>query len=207
MARLLKYIPLTIFLFTIILCLGAKNATAQYAKTDTIKTAAVIYEGDTLEAQMLADVQLYCRYTAAQRRALDAWTKLRTAIYITYPYAKNAAAIINDVNLHLATIKDESARKAYIKSREIEIKKNFEAPITNLTVYQGKILMKLINRETGNNCYELIKEYKGGLTARVYQTVAFFFDSDLKQPYDANGDDAAMEVIVKQVARMYGYKS
>ena len=50
--------------------------------------------------------------------------------------------------------------------------------------------MKLINRETGNNCYEIIKEYKGGLTARFYQTVAFFFDGDLKQPYDPNGDDA-----------------
>jgi hypothetical protein len=207
MLRFLKHIPFSIFFLTIILCLGAKNAAAQYAKTDTIKTAAVIYDGDTLEAQMLADVKVYSRYTPAQRNALLAWTKLRTAIYITYPYAKNAANIINDVNLHLATIKDESARKAYIKSREKEIKKNFEAPITNLTVYEGKILMKLINRETGNNCYELIKQYKGGLTARVYQTVAFFFDSDLKQPYDANGDDAAMEIIVKQVARMYGYKS
>src|ERR1700733_15108989 len=143
MGRLLKHIPFAIFFLTIISCLGAKNAAAQYSKTDTIKTAAVIYDGDTLEAQMLADVQVYSRYTPAQRNALLAWTKLRTAIYITYPYAKNAANIINDVNLHLATIKDESARKAYIKSREKEIKKNFEAPITNLTVYEGKILMKL----------------------------------------------------------------
>jgi hypothetical protein len=206
MLRFLKHIPV-IFLFTIALCLSAKDAAAQYSKTDTISTQAVIYDGDTLEAKMLADISVYARYTTAQRRALIAWTKLRTAIYITYPYAKNAAAIINDVNLHLATIKDESARQAYIKTREKEIKKNFEAPITNLTVYQGKILMKLINRETGNNCYDLIKEYKGGLTARVYQTVAFFFDSDLKQPYDAHGDDAAMEIIVLQVAKMYGYKS
>ena len=67
--------------------------------------------------------------------------------------------------------------------------------------------MKLINRETGNNCYEIIKEYKGGLTARFYQTVAFFFDSNLKQPYDATGDDAAIEKIVLEVQRMYGYRS
>jgi len=207
MLRLLKHIPFGAFLFTIALCLSVKDSFAQYAQTDTIKTSAVIYNGDTIEAKMLADVKVYGRYTEAQRKAMIAWTKLRTAIYITYPYAKNAAAIINDVNLHLATIKDESARQVYIKTREKEIKKNFEAPITNLTVYEGKILMKLINRETGNNCYELIKEYKGGLTARVYQTVAFFFDSDLKQPYDAHGDDAAMEIIVLQVARMYGYKS
>lgn len=66
--------------------------------------------------------------------------------------------------------------------------------------------MKLINRETGNNCYEIIKEYKGGLTARFYQTVAFFFNSNLKQPYDIkNTDDAYIEHFVKEVQRMYGY--
>lgn len=65
--------------------------------------------------------------------------------------------------------------------------------------------MKLINRETGNNCYEIIKEYKGGLTARFYQTVAFFFSTSLKQPYDKEGEDAEIEKITLEVARMYGY--
>ena len=55
-----------------------------------------------------------------------------------------------------------------------ELKAEFADPLTNLSVYQGKILMKLINRQTGNNCYEIIKEYKGGVNARFYQTVAFF---------------------------------
>jgi hypothetical protein len=72
-------------------------------------------------------------------------------------------------------------------------------------VFQGKVLMKLINRETGNNCYEIIKEYQGGLTARFYQTVAFFFNSNLKQPYDAQHDDLVIERLVKEVQRMYGY--
>jgi hypothetical protein len=67
--------------------------------------------------------------------------------------------------------------------------------------------MKLINRETGNNCYEIIKEYKGGFTARLYQTVAFFFSSNLKQPYDPTGEDAQIEKIVQEVQRMYGYGS
>ena len=66
--------------------------------------------------------------------------------------------------------------------------------------------MKLINRETGNNCYEIIKEYKGGLTARFYQTVAFFFSSNLKQPYDAQGEDQEIEKIVQEVCRVNGYQ-
>jgi hypothetical protein len=66
--------------------------------------------------------------------------------------------------------------------------------------------MKLINRETaGVNCYDIIKELKGGVSARVWQTVAFVFGSDLKQPYDAKGQDAEIESIVKEVQRMYGY--
>src|ERR687884_693788 len=80
-------------------------------------------------------------------------------------------------------------RKDYIKSREKELREKFAEPLTNLSVYQGKILMKLINRQTGNNCYDIIKEYKNGLTARLYQTVAFFFGSSLKQDYDLNNKD------------------
>jgi hypothetical protein len=64
--------------------------------------------------------------------------------------------------------------------------------------------MKLINRQTGNNCYDLISEYKGSFSARFWQTVAFFFNSSLKQPYDANGDDKTIEEIVQEVERMYG---
>ena len=61
----------------------------------------------------------------------------------------------------------------------------------------------VINRQTGNNCYDIIKEYKGGFDARFYQTVAFFFSSNLKQPYDAKGDDQAIESIVQEIERMY----
>ena len=65
--------------------------------------------------------------------------------------------------------------------------------------------MKLINRQTGNNCYDIIKEYKGGLTARFYQTVAFFFSSSLKQDYEPNEDDHEIEMILKEVCRTYGF--
>ena len=83
---------------------------------------------------------------------------------------------------------------------------NGDTLLTDLSIYQGKVLMKLINRETGNNCYEIIKEYKGGFNARLYQTVAFFFNSNLKQSYDPRKDDALIEKFVREVQRMYGYQ-
>src|SRR5690349_12084382 len=112
------------------------------------------------------------------------WTRLRNAVYVTYPYARVAGHTINDINAKLATVKSKKERKEYIKSREKELKKTFSEPLSNLSVYQGRVLMKLINRQTGNNCYEILKEYKGGLNARAYQTVAFFFGSSLKQDWD-----------------------
>ena len=64
--------------------------------------------------------------------------------------------------------------------------------------------MKLINRQTGNNCYEIIKEYKGGFNARFFQTVAFVFGSNLKQALRHNNDDREIEKIVNEVERIYG---
>lgn len=193
-----------LLLFVMLICVS-KLSFSQTNVNDTIIAGAVIFNGDTLEAKNLANVTVYAQLTAAQKEALAKWTRLRNAVYVTYPYAKRAGALMNEMNVVLATITDKEKRREYIKSREKELKKEFTTPLTNLSIYQGKILMKLINRETGNNCYEIIKEFKGGLLARFYQTVAFFFNSNLKQPYDATGEDADIEKIVQDVRRMYGY--
>jgi hypothetical protein len=197
--------PVIIILLFLFIVTG--RAKAQYAANDTITTYAVIYNGDTIEAKTLSPVwhQTYESRDQANRRA--EWTRLRNAIYVTFPYAKKAGAVMNDINAQLANVTNEQERKRIIKSKEKELKKEFADPLMNLSVYQGKVLMKLINRETGNNCYEIVKEYKGGFVARFYQTVAFFFGSNLKQPYDKEGDEKEMEKIVKEVERMYGYRS
>ena len=196
-----------IILFLILLLGNSNHVFAQYGKNDTIIVATVIYNGDTIEAKTLPDLSLFRHMTVAQRNAHAEWTRLRNAVYVTFPYAKSAGKVLNDVNAHLANISDKEDRRKYIRSREKELRKEFTDPLTNLSIYQGRVLMKLINRETGNNCYEIIKEFKGGLVARVYQTVAFFFSTNLKQPYDKNGDDVEIERIVQEVERMYGYRS
>lgn len=199
-----KFFCLVLFVASV-----AANKNALYAQqniNDTILSYAVIYNGDTIEAKTLPDFGLYSRLTAKQMADRAKWTRLRNAVYVTFPYARRAGAVMNDMTKHLVTITDKGDRKKYIQSREKELKKEFTDPLTNLSVYQGKVLMKLINRETGNNCYEIIKEYKGAFTARFYQTVAFFFSSNLKQPYDKTGDDAEIEKIVQEVERMYGFR-
>ncbi len=178
----------------------------QMGVNDTIIVKVIPWKGDTIEAKTLSELIVYSQMTEAQMSVKAKWTRLRNAVYVTYPYARKAGAVMNEINRMNANITSDKERKKNIHSKEKQLKKEFTDPLTNLSVYQGKVLMKLINRETHNNCYEIIKEYKGAITARLYQTVAFIFGSNLKQPYDATGEDAEMEQIAREVERMYGYR-
>lgn len=171
---------------------------------DTIPVPAIVLDGEIVPTGYLEWVWINAPYPKNLLNKRREMTRLRNAVYVTYPYARKAAYIINDINARLAVIEDKGDRKKYIKTREKEIKKEFGDPITSLSVYQGRVLMKLINRQTGNNCYEILKEYKGGFNARVFQTVAFVFGSNLKQSYDGANDDREIESIVREVERMYG---
>ena len=198
----------TVYAFILLTVLGvltASRTAAQNGAYDTLRHEAIVYNGDTIEQKTLSNLYLYSRLTDEQRKAMAKYNRLRNAVYVTYPYARQAGQVMNEINDKLATISDDKERKKYIRSRESDLRKKFADPLTNLSVYQGKVLMKLINRETGNNCYEIIKEYKGSVTARLYQTVAFFFDTNLKQTYNEKAEDAAIENFVHEVQRMYGY--
>ncbi len=180
------------------------SAQSKYGPNDTLLVPIIVYNGDTMTYRELDMVYVFAKMTPEQQERYKKWTRLRNAVYVTYPYAIQASYIINEINFNLGKIHGERKRKEYIKSKEAELKKKFADPLTQLSVYQGKVLMKLINRETNNSCYQLIKEYKGGFSARFWQTVAWVFGSNLKQDYDPTSTDAEMEKIVKEVASMYG---
>ena len=184
------------------------NAKAQRSIYDTMKVEAFITpEGDTIPQSWLPTVEVMALQSARNKNFWANWTRLRNAVYVTYPYAITASRAINDVNAQLSKVHTEQERKQIIKSREKELKRDFADKVTGLSVYQGKILMKLINRETGNNCYSLVKEYKGGFNAGLWQTVAFLFGSSLKQQYDPRGEDQEIEKFVLEVRKLYGYRS
>ncbi len=182
----------------------AQNGHGQY---DTIRVNACIEpNGDTIPCSTLTPLYLYTRLTGKWKRYYSDWTRLRNAVYVTYPYAISASRVMNQINLQLVNVSDKAKRKSIIHAHEKELKKEFGDKLTQLSVYQGKILMKLIYRETGNNCYEIIEEYKGTVSAALWQTVALVFGSNLRQTYDPKGADAGMETIVEDVERMYGYR-
>ncbi len=175
---------------------------------DTVRVYAYITpEGDTVPMSYLPNVEVYTRLTGKWKRYWQDWTRLRNAVYVTYPYAKAASRIMNEINAKLVHVTDRAERRKIIHEREKELKKEFTDKLTQLSIYQGKVLMKLIYRETGNNCYEIIDDYKGFINAAFWQTVAVLFGSNLKQKYDPKGTDLDMEKIVIDVEKMYGYRS
>ncbi|HVF80995.1 MAG TPA: DUF4294 domain-containing protein [Flavisolibacter sp.] len=195
---------LTAFLFSspFSICKAQDTATqTKWGPNDTLIVQAIVVDGERYPYSELPMVYITRMPYHEMVKQLEKYNRLRNAVYVTYPYARQAGVVINDVNAHLLTVNDKGERKKYIKTREKELKKQFTDPLSNLSVYQGKVLMKLVNRQTGNNCYELIKEYRGGLQARMYQTVAFFFGSNLKQKYDWQNDvtDRQIETVVREI--------
>lgn len=174
----------------------AKN----WGPNDTLIVSAIWYHNEMLPYKEMENVWVSNMPEKKLAKFVQEWSRLRNAVYVTYPYARIAGITINDINAHLAGIHSGKERKEYIKTREKELKAQFSDPLSNLSVYQGKVLMKLINRQTGNNCYDIIKDYRNGLTARFYQTVAFFFGSSLKQGWDLNDKtDRQIENFVKEI--------
>jgi hypothetical protein len=198
-----------IFFIGLFICTSVNNTlSAQRGIYDTVRVSAFITaDGDTIPQSWLPTFEVTTKQSAENKERWASWTRLRNAVYVTYPYALTAGVVINDVNAQLRGVTDPKQRKQIIKLREKDLKRDFADKVTQLSVYQGKVLMKLINRETGNSCYELIKDYKGGLNAGVWQTVAFLFGSSLKQKYEPNGEDQQIEIFVKEVRKLYGYKS
>ncbi|MBV7531538.1 DUF4294 domain-containing protein [Chitinophaga sp. sic0106] len=185
----------------------SKSAAAQEAHgADKIPLHAVVVGTDTIPVITLAIIDVVDKLPKRLRKERERYSRLRNAVYVTYPYAKSAARILKDVSVELAKLPNGRARKAYLASKEKELKAQFGDKLTNLSVYQGKVLMKLIDRETGQNCFEIIKELKGGFNARVWQTVAFFFGGNLKSDYDMQ-EDKDIEVIVQELEMYQRYRA
>jgi hypothetical protein len=177
-----------------------------WGPNDTLKVTAIWYGADYNDFHMIPyteeeDIWLSNLSLQQLAKVKAENARLRNAVYVTYPYAREAGTIINEINQLLEKVNSKSARKAIIKAKEKDLKEKFADKIKNLSVFQGEILMKLINRQTGNNCYDLLKEYKGSFNTRLYQTAAWIYGGNLKSDYDIVNDkrDRQIEIFVKEI--------
>jgi hypothetical protein len=118
-----------------------------------------------------------------------------------YPYAKIAGLKLREYNDILAKVPSEGERRKIMKKAEKEIKDEFGSDLKNLTFSQGKILIKLLYRETGSSSYALVQELRGKFVAFFYQAFARLFGYNLKSTYDPEGEDKPIETIVKLIEK------
>jgi hypothetical protein len=158
---------------------------------------AVIENGDTIAYMSLPEVIIYADRPFANEKEKQKWNKLKRDVKKAYPYAILASIKLKEYNAKLLNMKTEVERKAYMKKAEKELKKQFEKDLKNLTLSQGRILIRLIDRETGSTSYSLVKDLRGSFSAFCWQTVAAVFNSSLKAEYDpTKGEDKMIEQII-----------
>ncbi len=189
-----KIIPAVFFLFT------GFFVKAQVVMPDgRIKTLATVIDGDTIPLINLAPVEIIGALSPEAALRMKAYIKLRRDVLKAYPYAKLAASKLKVINDSLAYIGSSRMKKKYIKQTEKQLREEFERDLKNLTVTQGRILIKLIDRETGNTSYHLVKEMRGSFQAFLWQGMARLFGENLRTEYDPEGQDIMIEGIVRQI--------
>jgi hypothetical protein len=161
----------------------------------------IVSDGDTIPVVTLRPATVSAQRKARSRRYQRKWSKLHRNVVKTYPYAQVAGELINEYNRNIKDLETEAEREVYIDRCEEDLKAEFEGDLRKMTVSQGRVLIKLIDRETGNTSYELIRDLKSGFSAFMWQGVAKLFGTDLKDHYDpeSNETDAMIEEIVGHI--------
>lgn len=158
-----------------------------------------IVEGeDTIYIDQIRAAKVYSRLPKMKGREWRKYYRLVHNFSKAYPYALVAKKLVTEADSTIAADKLKGVkREKYINSVQKELFDVFEGQMRNLTVSQGALIMKLVDREVGKSSYNIIKGYKSGVTAGFWQGVAKVFGSDLKKPYDPEGEDKATEELVQ----------
>lgn len=191
----LKHILLQGLLIFFISQLSAQNT----EKDNSGVTRVVIEGNDTIPIIELPEIRIYERSNYEYLYLKRKYRRMIRNVKKAYPYAKIAGVRLKELDNQLAAMDNEKEKKAYIQQAEKEILGQFEKEVKRLTVTQGIILVKLIDRETGRTSYEVIKDLRGGITAFFWQGIARIFGNNLKAEYDPDDKDRIIEDIVQGI--------
>ena len=160
---------------------------------------STLINGDTIPHRTIEEVIVYPRPKFNNRRQLRRYSRLIINIKKVYPYAKLAKEKLLEMDRHIATLTTEREKREYINTMEKELFSEFEDDLKKLTISQGRLLIKLIDRETGDTTYEWLKELKGSIPAFFWQAIARIFGSNLKSEFDAPGEDRLIDDIIRMI--------
>ncbi len=158
----------------------------------------IVENGDTIYIDNIQASKVYDRLPKMKGREWRKYYRLVHNFSKAYPYALVARKLVQEADSTIAADNlKRGKREKYINGVQKELFDVFESQMRKLTVSQGALIMKLVDREVGKSSYNIIKDYKSGITAGFWQGIARIFGTSLKKPYDPEGEDAATEELVQ----------
>lgn len=150
---------------------------------------------DTIYLAFLRDIYVYPKIKFNSRKQEEFYWRTVRDVKRTLPFAKIVSAELNRVNALILKM-PKASQKKYLAKYEKEVFDKYESDLRKLSMNQGKMLLKLIDRECNSTSYDLIKTYRGSISAFFWQGVARIFGSNLKSEYDAKGNDRIVERVI-----------
>ena len=190
MKRILCYI---LFLFIIIINVSAQEETKD---VKGFMVPARIHEGDTIASLRMPTLYVFKPLVFKNKKQQQSYNRLVRNVKRTLPIAKEVNRAIIETYEYLQTLPDEKARQKHLNAVEKGVKEQYTPRLKKLSFSQGKLLIKLINRETNSSSYELVKAFLGPFKAGFYQAFAALFGASLKKEYHPEDEDAMIEQIV-----------
>jgi len=165
----------------------------------TVKVGKVLHEGDSIQYMEMNNVYVFPQITFKNARQAKSYMRLVTNVKKVLPLAKQARQLLFETTEMLETLPTREEREAHMKKVESEIFRTYKPKMKKLTYSQGKLLIKLIDRECHSSSYDMIKAFMGPFRAGFWQTFAWAFGASLKKEYDAEGVDRLTERVVLMV--------
>lgn len=193
----------SVILFLLGFVVLAEGQDTNWIKRDTIGRYHLLQvierDGERLPEIELEDVIVVGRRTLGERFQAWRYERLVYNVKRVYPYSVIVRTRYWEVNRQLELLPDDKKRKEYLKQIEKDLLSEFEDDMRRMTITQGRILIKLIDRETSNSSYDLIREYRSVITATFWQGIARIFGTNLKSKYDPEGEDYLIERIIQEI--------
>lgn len=158
-----------------------------------------VVDNDTIPSATIAGVEIFDFKVFKNERRARRNNRLIRNVKKVYPWAKLASEKLVEYESVLANVDSDREKRKIMKQVEKEIQDEYGGELKKLTFTQGKILIKLIDRETGDTSYELVQDFRGNFVAFFYQSFARIFGYNLKNRYDPNGEDRNIEIIVRMI--------
>lgn len=165
----------------------------------TVKVGKVLEGGDSIQYMEMQNVYVYPPVVFKDKKQQQAYMRLVKNVKTVLPIAKEVNRIIIETGEFLETLPDDKSRQEHLKRVEASIVKEYTPRMKKLTYSQGKLLIKLVDRECNSTSYQLVQAFLGPIRAGFYQAFAYLFGASLKKHYDAEGTDRLTERVVRMV--------